>query len=248
MKINEYWLLTLIGVILFFVIWEISSIMLSSIYFPQPLSIVSRFYQMVVNGTLTPDIFASMERLLLGFGLAVVVGIPLGIVTGVSRRTQILLSPTIELFRYISPIALFPLFILIFGIGLSSKVVMIFWVAWAPILINTTQGIKNVNPVLIKAAKSLGAKPLTIVSKVMIPSATPYIISGLRVGIGVSFLALVAAEMIGANSGLGFLVLQSAESFHLLNMYVGIMTLSILGFLSNYAFLLLEKRFKRYMA
>lgn len=238
--------LTILGIGIFFMAWFILSSILNNIYFPGSLAVFERLYQMLLNGSLVSNAEISMERVLLGFSLAALVGTSLGIVIASSKRVSLITHPIIEFLRYISPISLFPLFILLFGLGLSSKVAMIFWVAWIPILIVTVQSVQNVETSLIKAARSMGIKGYSLISKVLIPAALPHMIGGLRVGMGIGFLGLVTAEMIGANSGLGFLVLQSAETFKITDMYVGILTLSLLGFSLNYILLLIEKRYTKH--
>jgi len=144
--------------------------------------------------------------------------------------------------RPISPIALFPVFILWFGIGIFSKIAIIFWVCWFPILLSTIKGVKSVDPILIKAARSMGASDSKLFKSVILPSSTFWIITGLRIGAASSLLALIAAEMIGTNSGIGFFVLTSAYTFKTVNMYAGILAIGLIGFFFNYLFIFLEKK------
>ncbi len=141
-----------------------------------------------------------------------------------------------------SAIALFPVFILFFGIGELSKVVIIFWAALWPILLNTVAGVKGVDPVLVRSARSMGARSGTLFRKVILPAAAPSIFTGVRLGAAYAFMVLVAAEMIGANAGLGFLVLNSQEVFAIPRMYAAIVALAAFGLAVNNALLVAERR------
>ena len=227
------------------VAWEVVASLLNNPYLPSPFTVAQKFYQLALDGSLYKNTAASLERVFLGFGLAAICGVGLGIAIGITGRLGRIAGYYAEVMRYVSPISLFPLFILVFGLGLSSKIAMIFWVSWIPVLLSSANGIKNVDPVLIKAAISMGASRGRVITAVMIPSAMSYILAGLRIGMGIAFLGLVTAEMIGANSGLGFMVIQASETFKIADLYVGIIMLSLLGGILNYAFVLLEKSYTR---
>ena len=141
-----------------------------------------------------------------------------------------------------SAIALFPVFILFFGIGELSKVVIIFWASVWPILLNTTVGVKTVDRVLIQSARSMSAGGTTLFRKVILPAAAPSIFTGIRLGAAYAFMVLVAAEMIGANAGLGFLVLNSQEVFKIPEMYAAIVALAAFGLGVNNLLYRLERR------
>jgi NitT/TauT family transport system permease protein len=144
--------------------------------------------------------------------------------------------------RQISALALFPVFILIFGIGEVSKAIIIFWASFWPILLNTVVGVKNIDPILIRSARSMGANGGKLFFNLIVPAAAPSTFTGIRLGASYAFMVLVAAEMVGANSGLGFLVLNSQETFKIPEMYAAIITLCLFGLLINYILLELERR------
>jgi len=161
------------------------------------------------------------------------VGVPLGIFMGSWKTFERTLDGPLQAGRQVSAIALFPVFILFFGIGELSKVVIIFWASVWPILLNTTIGVKTVDPVLIRSARSMSARGATLFRKVILPAAAPSIFTGIR---------LVAAEMIGANAGLGFLVLNSQEIFKIPEMYAAIVALAAFGLGMNKLLYHLERR------
>jgi len=184
---------------------------------------------------------ATMQRIGVGFGLATLLGLTMAILCRVFETVDYATATLVELIRGIAPLALLPAFMLIFGIGFISKVAVIVWVAWIPIFLNTLQGMKSADPLLIKAARSMGSTKLQIAFKVILPAAAPFIVTGLRLAMGSAFLVLVAAEMLGENSGLGFYILDMSQTFEIPEMYAAIFMIGILGLLLNIAFLLVAR-------
>ncbi len=152
----------------------------------------------------------------------------------------------LQLFRQTSAFALFPVFILFLGIGELSKVAIIFWASFWPVLLSTVSGVKQVDRLLVNSALSMGASRRFVFFKVVLPASLPSIFTGVRLAGAYSITALVAAEMIGAHSGLGFLTLNSQETFQIPTMYAGILLLAVLGLLLNYLLALLERRLLRW--
>ena len=176
-----------------------------------------------------------------GFALGVVTAVPLGIILGWYRVADRFLNPLLQLLRQTNPVSLFPVFILFFGIGYMTKVAIIYWVVVWPILLGTMSGIRYVDPALIKYAKSVALTNRRFFIKVVVPSSIPSLITGMRLAATYSFLMLVVSEMVGANSGLGYLIVNSQYllSIHLL--YVGVIVLALLGITSNFLLVKLEK-------
>ncbi len=234
----------LVGVLVFLAIWEIAPRigMADPVVLP-PFSIVmAAWFKLLLSGALIKHLLVSLGRSIVGFSLGLVIAVPLGFLIGWFKSVEYYLDGILQTFRQTPVLALFPVFILIFGIGEVSKVSIIFWgVQWA-ILLNTITGVKNVDPLLIKSARSMGASPLTLFSKVVFPSAVPNILTGIRLSATTSVLIIVAVEMMGASSGLGFLVFDSEIKFKIPNMYAAIITLSMLGLILNYSIVYLEKR------
>jgi NitT/TauT family transport system permease protein len=211
--------------------------------FLPPFSIVLRaFGEIVVDGTLLKHLSISLDRAGAGFLLANAIAIPLGLLIGWFPSVERFLDPVLQTFRQTAAMALFPVFILLFGIGEPSKVILIFWGAQWPILLSTITGVKAVDPLLIKAARSMNASTLQLFFKVVLPAAFPAIFTGVRLAATHSILILIAAEMIGANRGLGYLVYDSQVRFEIPLMYAGIISLSLLGLAVNYIMISIDRR------
>ena len=198
-----------------------------------PSDVLATMWQLLLSGQLAHHAVISLERIAAGLGVSLLVGVPLGLAMGWWRPLEDAFDGPLQAGRQISAFALFPVFILFFGIGELSKVVIVFWASVWPIILNTTAGVKGADPVLVRAARSMNASGWTLVRKVVIPAAGPSIFTGIRLGGSYAFMVLVAAEMIGANAGLGFLVLNSQEVFRIPQMYAAIVALVIFGLLLN---------------
>lgn len=198
-----------------------------------PSDVLATMWQLLLSGQLAHHAVISLERIAAGLGVSLLVGVPLGLAMGWWRPLEDAFDGPLQAGRQISAFALFPVFILFFGIGELSKVVIVFWASVWPIILNTTAGVKGADPVLVRAARSMNASGWTLVRKVVIPAAGPSIFTGIRLGGSYAFMVLVAAEMIGANAGLGFLVLNSQEVFRIPQMYTAIVALVIFGLLLN---------------
>ena len=208
-----------------------------------PASDVAKtLWELFASGALLHHAWISLRRILFGLFVSVAVGMPLGVLLGSWRTFERTLDGPLQAGRQVSAIALFPVFMLLFGIGELSKVVIIFWASVWPILLNTTVGVKTVDPVLIRSARSMSASGLTLLRKVVLPAAAPAIFTGIRLGAAYAFMVLVAAEMIGANAGLGFLVLNSQEIFKIPEMYAAIVALASFGLGVNKLLYLIERR------
>lgn len=242
------WLERSACVLLFFAIWEFlpRAGLVSSAFLSPPSAVLAAIVQLVQTGQLGKHVAASLQRSLAGLMLAVVAGVALGLLMGVVRRFEAFVDPLLQLFRQVSALALFPVFLLFFGIGEASKIAIIFWAAFWPVLLNTISGVKQVEKLLIHSALSMGASRGFIFFKVILPAAAPSIFTGIRLAGAYSITALVAAEMIGSHAGLGFLTLNSQEIFQIPSMYAGIVLLAVLGLALNYVLALLEKRLTRW--
>jgi NitT/TauT family transport system permease protein len=212
--------------------------------FVTPLTeVLQAWWGLATSGELWDHTSTSLGRSLGGFGLAVLLAIPLGLLIGWYQPVARLLSPALELFRNTSALALMPVFILILGLGELSKVSIILYACAWPILLNTISGVRTVDPLLIKSARSLGLGPVRLFQKVVLPAAVPTIFTGVRLAAAFSILILIAAEMAGAKAGLGYLINYSQQNFAVPEMYAGIITISVLGLGVNQLLVLLERRF-----
>ncbi|MBI1920998.1 MAG: ABC transporter permease [Geobacter sp.] len=210
-------------------------------FFPPPSAIIAEGGKLAEKGELLVHIVASLERTFLGLGVAFAVGIPLGFILGgwFPRLTRFL-QPLLRLFGQINAFSLFPLFVLFFGIGELAKFAIIFWSSLWPILFTTIAGVQEVDPLYVKVARSMGAGRLRLFARVLFPGALASIFTGIRLGTTMAFLMLIAAEMIGATAGLGWLVLNSSQNYVIPRLYLAAVIIAIIGTGMNFFLLTLE--------
>jgi NitT/TauT family transport system permease protein len=212
-------------------------------FLPPFSEVLATGWQLILSGELLSHVRASLARSLLGFGLAIVSGVPLGLLMGWYKGFERAVSPLLEALRNTASLALLPVFILLLGIGEASKVSLIVYACSWPILLNTLSGVRNVDPLLIKFGRTMGLSPLQLFRKVILPAAVPTIFVGIRLAGATSLVVLVAAEMIGAKAGLGYLIIYSQYNFQIPHMYLGIITITGIGLLFNELLQHLESRF-----
>lgn len=205
--------------------------------------VLTAWADLLAAGELTEHVSASLLRSAAGFGLAVAVAVPLGLLIGWYRPVADFLNPVLELFRNTAALALLPVFVLILGLGETSKVSIICYACTWPILLNTIAGVRGVDPLLVKSAQSMGLSSPRLFQKVILPAAVPTVFTGIRLAGAYSILVLVAAEMVGAKAGLGYLINYAQYNFRIPDMYAGIVTISVLGLVFNLLLLKLERRF-----
>ncbi|MHB0766155.1 taurine ABC transporter permease TauC [Stutzerimonas sp. NM35] len=208
--------------------------LIEPLFLPSPQAVARRGWQLLTIGymdaTLWQHLAASLERIGLALLCAVLTAIPLGIAIGRNRIARGIFDPLIEFYRPIPPLAYLPLIVIWCGIGELSKVLLIYLAIFAPIAIATATGVRNVDPAKLRAAQSLGATSAQLVRHVILPGALPEILTGVRIGLGVGWSTLVAAELIAATSGLGFMV-QSAAQFLVTDVVVlGILVIALIAF------------------
>src|SRR5690606_14520239 len=194
-----------LAIALFLITWELAPRLgLAEPAFLPPLSEVLRTaVDLIANGQLINHVQASLSRSLVGFGLAITYAVPLGLAIGWYRPFASVVSPLLEALRNTAALALLPVFILLLGIGEGSKIALVVYSCSFPILLNTIAGVRSVDPLLIKSARTMGLSPLQLFRKVILPAAVPTVFVGIRLAGAYSLLVLVAAEMIGAKAGLG---------------------------------------------
>ncbi|HLB70807.1 MAG TPA: ABC transporter permease [Candidatus Methanoperedens sp.] len=211
-------------------------------FLSSPSEVSAAMAKLIMTGELGMHTGISLQRAFTGFGLAVITMIPLGFLMGWYRGFEEISDNLVQTMRQVSSLSLFPVFLLFFGIGEISKIAVIYWGTQWPILLNTISGVKSVDPLLIKSARSMGSGDFSIFKKVVLPSSLPSIIVGLRLGATHAILVLVAAEMIGATSGLGYSIKNWEFNFMIPEMYAAIVTLALLGLTTNYSLVYLEKK------
>ncbi len=238
------------AIIGFLLVWELIPQFLlepaSKVFLPPLHEVLQQLWKMIVSGDLLTHISASLGRSAIGFLLAVVIGVPVGLVVAWFSRIGDFLNPLLEVFRNTAALALLPVFTLTLGIGELSKVTIVLYAAFFPVLLNTILGARSVDPLLIRAGKTLGLNNFEIFSKVVLPASVPIIFTGIRMAGTSAVLVLIAAEMIGAKAGLGYLITNSQASFLIPKMYAAILTVAILGFVVNAALVALERHFSRW--
>jgi NitT/TauT family transport system permease protein len=235
------------AVVLFAALWELVPRFVldeSTRTFLPPLSEDLRaLWGLVADGELAEHLLASIGRSAAGFAIAVAVGVPLGLLIGWYRPVARFLQPLLELARNTAALALLPVFTLLLGIGELSKISLVVYACVWPVLLNTIAGVHTVDPLLVKAARSLGLSSPRLFRKVILPAAVPTVFTGIRLAASYSILVLVAAEMVGAKAGLGYLINTTQVNFLIPQMYAGIIAVSVLGVLVNQGFVALERRF-----
>ncbi|MFB3766437.1 MAG: ABC transporter permease [Methanotrichaceae archaeon] len=233
------------GLVAFVLLWEAAPHLglIDPIFIPPPSIIILKIYELMLSGELLINASASLERVLTGFILALIVALPLGFMMGGWFKTfETAVNPLLQVLGQANPFTLFPVFMALLGIGELSKIGIIYWVCQWPILFNTVSGINSVDPVYIKVGRSMGMNRFKLFSKVLLPAAMPAIFTGIRMSAVFSFFMLIGAEMIGAHSGLGFLIIQSEAVFNMPKMYAAIVSVALLGILINIVMLNIERR------
>ncbi|MGW1773257.1 ABC transporter permease [Streptomyces sp. NPDC002104] len=211
-------------------------------FLPPVSEVAKAWWELLGNGQLAEHSKASLARSFGGFGIAVAVAVPLGLLIGWYRPVAALLGPLLEVFRNTAALALLPVFVLLLGIGETSKVSIVVYACVWPILLNTISAVGNADPTLVKLARSMDLSTPKLFQKVILPASVPVIFTGIRLAGAVSILVLVAAEMIGAKAGLGYLINASQFNFAIPQMYAGIVTISAIGLAFNQILVTIERR------
>ena len=233
----------ILPIIILIALWQLIAMLTRTSLIDVYNSFVELLFEGDSEGTLlSQHILASLTRVTIGFSIAAITAIPLGIIIGRYRLADSVFGPVVEAMRPIPPIAWIPLAILLFRSNMIGAQVFIIWIgAFFPILINTTTGVKRTQPVHIDAAKTLGASERNILTKIVVPSAGPEIFAGLRIGFGIGWMCLVAAEMIGGRVGLGYLIWIMQQVGRTGAVISSMLLIGLIGFLITYFFLRIER-------
>ncbi|MDD5146021.1 MAG: ABC transporter permease [Candidatus Pacebacteria bacterium] len=233
------------GPLIILIIWKLISYfsLVSSLMLPSPESVMSVFLSEIKKGDLLRHVGVSVFRVLMGFGLASVVGISLGLLMGWFELARKFFDSIIEFLRPIPPIAWIPLAILWFGIGELSKIYLIAYGAFFPIVLNTILGVRSIDRKLLLLAKSMNLKGFELFKEVILPASFPSIFAGLRIGLGVGWMCLIAAELIAAQSGIGYMIEESKMLLLTNRVILGMIIIGFLGFLADRIIRLIEKKF-----
>ncbi len=235
-----------IAIILFFVLWEAASVfeIVPKAVIPAPTKVFYALFISAESGEIWMHMKVSLVRAVFGFLLASVIAIPMGFLLGTFFKTfEKALLPFLRMLEKLNPFALFPVFMIIFGIGNLQKVALIFWVAQWPLLFNTIAGTRSIDPSMIKSARSMGANKKVLFLKVILPAAVPGIFTGVKISAQISFFMIIASEMAGSSQGLGWFYLSSSQSYQVPLMYGIILFITVLAVIINVLFSKLERHF-----
>lgn len=236
--------LNVVGLVAFLAAWEAIprfSDWVNDVLFPPPSVVLQTFMPMLMSGEIGRNIAISLQRAGLGFVIALISGIGIGLFTARIRTVQYLVEPLLHGFRAVPTIALVPLVVLWFGIGEPSKVVLVAWGAFFPIWITTFIGVRDINVIYLRSAACLGASRRDTLLLVVLPAALPFILSGIRQAIAVSLIVLVAAELSGASAGVAYMMSQGHQLFRVDIMFIGLVLLGTFGFLADRIFVALAR-------
>lgn len=229
--------------------WTIATTLTSLVSpgrFPSPPQVYAAARQISTTGyadaTLLQHALRSLRLVLMGFAVAVAVGVPLGLAMGASRRVEALVTPVFSIIRPIPPLAWIPLAILWLGLGDAAKIMVIFFAAFVPSVINTQAGVRSIEPHVVEASRMLGARGLAHVREVLVPGAAPMIFTGLRLSMQASWTTLVAAELVGALAGLGRVLNVAQQDIYPAMILVGMVAVAVLGWTTTQALAWIEIR------
>ena len=248
---REYLGLTVAGFIGFIGVWAllVAIGLVQALFLPSPLEVVRKFAELTqkpfVGYTLQQHLLSSFGRFALGFGLAVAIGIPLGLLMGWFRQLDRVVTPLFDVLRFVAPIAWVPFAALWFGTGIGGPVLIIFSGAFPPCVINAYRGARYVEVRYIEAAQTLGASHWRIITEVLLPASVPSIVAGLRVSAGLGWQSLIGAELIVASSGIGYLMVKGQSNISTSTVMSGMIAIGIAGFVIDLLLRALEARIQR---
>jgi NitT/TauT family transport system permease protein len=225
-------------------IWEACSRsgLADPLLIPPPTRVFADIGQLLISGELFGALWASFRRIFIGFSLAVICSVPIGALMARLRAVDDLVNPLVELVRPISPLAIYPLALLWFGLGDGSKIFLIALSCCFPIILNTYAGVKSIDVALVRASMSLGANPAEIFRRIILPGSLPHIFTGVRIAWGIALIVIIATEMVGAIAGIGHMILYAQQTFLVPRVYSGIVVIGVLGFLTDLGLRALRRR------
>ena len=241
--------LTILSLVLSFGGWQLlSTFFFNPFLVPPPAKVIEAAIPMILSGEILRDVMISLSRVFVGFVAGSVTAVLLGVILGRISILHELADPIIELLRYLSPTAMIPIAVIWFGIGEMSKYFLIFWGTFFIMLVNTTAGVLRTPIARQRAAQCLGASQLEIFAYIVVPSAVPYIITGMRVAMASAFMSIIPAEILAADSGIGYLLQNSSMLLQTDRIFVALLTISVLGFVCDRALrLIVDLTLARFM-
>lgn len=227
--------------------WWLYTLTSTNFFVPEPLQLVETFINTWVTGErLTQDVIPSLQRLGMGLALAIILGIVLGLLIGLNKTVRSVTEPVFEFFRALPPPVLIPVLMLLIGVGTTMQVaVIVFGCIW-PILLNTIEGVRGIDPVQSETSRSYGISGFSRVRYQIVPAAAPPIMAGVRQSMSIALILMVISEMFATSSGLGFTIVQFQRSFAIPEMWSGIAVLGIIGVTLSFIFQFVERRVLRW--
>ena len=231
-------------IVLLLAVWELSGMLewVSRLSLPRMSSVVVTLWGLIGSGELPAELGSSLWRMFAGYFIGIGLGVLLGLLMGSYRTFYNLLEPITEILRPIPSPAYVPIAILFLGIDDEMKIFMIAFSAFFPVLLNTYSGVRSVDPVQLQTAKTFGVKGSRLLWQIVLPSAAPFIFTGMRVSLAVALIVMVISEMVAASNGIGYFVLAAQRGFKVREMFAGVVTLAVIGYVLNRVFLAIENR------
>lgn len=245
--ISPLFMLSCLSVAVIFLAWYLVTALglVNPMFLPGPAAVFEAFIKVSTKGyqgtTLLGHVAISLYRILVGFGIACLVGIPMGALMGLSPKARALLNPLVEFYRPLPPLGLYTLLVMWMGIGETSKLVLLFLAALPGILLATIQAVSSIDPIYVRAARSLGASRKQILFNVYLPACGPDILTGMRIALGFTYTVLVAAEIVGATSGIGWMIWDAAKFLLSDVVIMGLIVLGLTGVMLDWSMRLLGR-------
>lgn len=241
------WNTRLLGVgfiIVLLILWEIAAVneLFPPMSFPRMSDILVTWWNLLLSGELLHQLLPSLWRMFAGYSIGVVLGVCFGLLMGGILFFYNLLEPITEVLRPIPSPAYLPIMILFLGIGDEMKIFMIAFATLFPVLLNTYSGVRSVDPIQLQTARTFGVSGYKLLSQIVLPASAPYIFTGMRVSLAVALIVMVISEMVAASSGIGYFILSAQRGFKVREMFAGVLTLAMLGYILNHLFLMIESR------
>jgi ABC-type nitrate/sulfonate/bicarbonate transport system permease component len=224
--------------------WEIAAFyeVFPPLSFPRMSAILATWWNLFASGELLQELLPSLWRMFAGYFIGVVCGASIGMLMGYFRFFYNLLEPLTELLRPIPSPAYLPIMILFLGIDDEMKIFMIAFASIFPVLLNTYTGVRSVDPIQLQTARTFGLSGHKLLWRIVLPASSPYIFTGMRVSLAVALIVMVISEMVAASNGIGYFILSAQRGFKIRDMFAGVLTLAVLGYLLNMLFLFIENR------
>jgi len=231
-------------IVLLLVAWEVAAAsgMMPSMSFPRMSAVLATWWELIVSGELFGELVPSLLRMFAGYFIGAALGIVLGLLMGYFRFFYSLLEPITEVLRPIPSPAYLPIVILFLGIDDEMKIFMISFASFFPVLLNTYSGVRSVDPIQLQTARTFGVTGWKLMWQIVLPSASPFIFTGMRISLAVALIVMVISEMVAASSGIGYFILSAQRGFKIRDMFAGVLTLAVVGYVLNRLFVAIENR------